>query len=96
MSYARVVKGDLQPGKMDDFVRLFENEFAPAMQQASGFQQLVALSDRTTNSFLVVTIYASQADVEASEPGFRERASKATAFLTGPPQASVYEVAVQA
>jgi quinol monooxygenase YgiN len=96
MSYARVVRGDFQPGKIDEFLRLFESEFVPALQQESGFQQVVILADRTANSLLAVVIYASQADVEANEVGFRERASKAAPFLAGPPQASVYEVAVQA
>jgi quinol monooxygenase YgiN len=94
--YARVVRGGLQPGKADEFVQLFEREFVPAIQQESGFQQVLLFTDKSLDAVVAVVVYASRADVEANEPGFRERAAKAAPLLAGPPEASVYEVAVQA
>jgi hypothetical protein len=57
---------------------------------------VLLFTDRSLDALLAVVVYASKADVEANEPGFRERAAKAAPLLAGPPEASVYEVAVQA
>jgi heme-degrading monooxygenase HmoA len=90
--YARVVQAMVKPGKMDEFLRMFKDEFAPEIQKDAGFAQ--SFLTREGDSIAVMTVYAAKADVDATDPLFRARVAKALDLFTGPPQASTREVVV--
>jgi hypothetical protein len=94
--YARVVKGQLQPGKLEEFLGLFNEEFLPALRSSPGFEQAFVVPDPGNNTILALVLFASRADADADEAGFRERAVKAAPLLAAPPEAAVLEVAVHA
>lgn len=91
--YARVVKGTLKPGKLDEFMRLYENDIAGDLKEAKGFEQVFLTVDRNDNSILALAVYTTKDDAEADEAGFKRRAAKAAPLLVSPPEASVREVA---
>ncbi|MBG6140271.1 heme-degrading monooxygenase HmoA [Longispora fulva] len=77
---------------MDEFVRLFRDEFAPAIQKTAGFAQ--SFLTRDGDSFIAMTVFASKEDIEADEAKFKSRIGQAVDLLTGPPQSSIREVVV--
>lgn len=94
--YARVTTGRIQPGTSDELMPFFES----AAQQQQGMQGFVStqlLIDRTANTFLVVTLCETLADLEASGAVPRQVLAdpRVAAALAGPPTIAVYEVAVQ-
>ena len=90
--HARVVKGTLKPGKLDDFLRLYENEIAGDLKQAKGFEQVFLTVDRDDDSILALAVYSTRDDAEADEAGFKRRAAKAAPLLISPPESSLREV----
>jgi len=93
--HARFVASEALPGKLDEFVRLFKDEFVGALKEDQGFQSVYVFTNRDTNRFVAFAIYESEADVAASDAGFRQRAAKAADLLATRPAAETYELSVQ-
>jgi heme-degrading monooxygenase HmoA len=94
--FARVTTLQVQPGKMDDGIRVYAS-LAPQLQSVKGFISTQLLIDRTANTALVVTLYETLADIEAGATLFQQSLanSGAEALLAGPTAFTVYEVALQ-
>lgn len=94
--YARVTTGQIQPGTTDELMPFFESA-AHQQQGMKGFISTQLLIDRTANTFMVVTICATPADLEASGIVPRQTMAdpRVAAALAGAPAVAVYEVAVQ-
>jgi heme-degrading monooxygenase HmoA len=94
--YARVTTGQIQPGTTEELMPYFASA-AHQQQGMQGFISTQLLIDRTANTFLVVTICATLADLEASQTVPRQLLAdpRVAAALAGPPVIAVYEVAVQ-
>jgi quinol monooxygenase YgiN len=92
--YARIVHGSVKPNQMDEFLRMFREEFVPILKETAGFEQMIIVPDRDNDSIVALVMYASKADADADDAGFRQRAAKLSHLLAGPPQASVNEVAI--
>jgi len=94
--HARVTTGQIQPGMLDELMPFYES----AAQQQKGMKGFVStqlLTDRTANKFMVVTLFETQADLEASETVPRQTLAdpRVAATLAGAPVIAVYEVAVR-
>jgi heme-degrading monooxygenase HmoA len=96
MMYARVTTGKIQPGTIDELMPFFESA-AHQQQGMKGFVSTQLLIDRTANTFMVVTVCATLADLEASGTVPRQVLAdpRVAAALVSPPAIAVYEVAVQ-
>jgi hypothetical protein len=95
--YARVTTLQIQPGKLDEGVRIFEEAVVPQLKGLQGFVSTLFLTDRAANKAIGVTLYETLADLEASDTLFRQSLSdpRAAATLAGPPVVAECEVAVQ-
>src|SRR5262245_45062715 len=94
--YARVTTGQVQPGKLDELIHLYE-DLAPQLRGLKGFVNTQLLTDRAANKVIVVSQYETQADLEAVEALFRQSLAdpRVAAALAGAPDIAVYEVAAQ-
>jgi quinol monooxygenase YgiN len=94
--YARVVSGQYQPGKMDEGIQLFRDFLTPAAKE-QGSKGLLGLVDRATGKAISITLWETEADLQASETSgyYQEQLAKFAPLFTGPPQREVYEVAAQ-
>lgn len=63
--YARTTRLQLQPGKMDDFKRIFKEVIAPALQRQPGFRSVTLLTDDANGKVLGISQWASEADLNA-------------------------------
>ena len=94
--YARVTTCQIQPGTLDELLPFYES----AAQQQKGMQGFVStqlLTDRTAKKAMIVTLFETLADLEASAtvPQQTMADPRVAAALAGPPVIAVYEVAVQ-
>ena len=96
--HARVISGDIQPGKIDEMSVFFQETVMPAAAQQQGFRGGYLLVDPRTGKALSVTLWESEADMTASQTSgyLQENLMKAAAYFTGPPTLSTYEVRVEA
>src|SRR5215469_2356771 len=94
--YTRVTTGRIQPGMSDKLVPFFQSA-AYQQQGMQGFISTQLLIDRTANTFMVVTVCETLADLEASGTVPRQvLADPGVALaLAGPPVVAVYEVALE-
>ncbi|MCI0829960.1 MAG: hypothetical protein J4N67_07455, partial [Chloroflexi bacterium] len=60
--WARVATGQVQPGKMDEFNKIYIETQKSVNQGTQGFQSARVLTDLSTNKALAVTIWATEAD----------------------------------
>jgi len=94
MMHARVTTFQIQPGKFDEVIRLFES-LVPKSEQ--GFVTGLLLTDRAANKAITVTVWQTLADLNASD-AYRQQqiaSSQVAALLTGKPVTEVCEVAVR-
>ncbi len=94
--HARVTTGQFQPGTLDELMPFYES----AAQQQKGMKGFVStqlLTDRTANKWVVVTVFETLADLEASATVPRQTLAdpRVAAAMAGPPVVAVYEVAMQ-
>lgn len=94
--YARVTSAQIQPGKMDELMRFFQESVLPAAQQQQGFKGMLVLADPSQNKGMAITLWETEADLQSSESGYyQEQLVKASPLLAGSPVAASYQVAVQ-
>jgi len=96
--HARIVAGLAKPGTIDQGISIYENSVAPATQEQRGFKGVFFLVNRDTNQFMSVTLWETEADMEAGEASgyLQEQIAKAAAIIAAPPTTEHYEVSVQA
>jgi len=96
--YARAVTIQVQPGKLDEAIRIFQDSVVPAAKQQKGFKSIWLLTDRNTGKGLSVGLWETEADRTASETSgyFGEQLAKFGGLFAAPPITERYEVSVQA
>ncbi len=95
--YTRVLTLQVQAGKLDELKDIFENAVVPEVKKAEGFVSLTLLENRKMNKALMMSTWASEATMGASDKsGLLQAAiAKFSACLTAPPVREVYEVSAQ-
>jgi hypothetical protein len=91
--FARVHTLETTPEQHDAGLEIIRNELLPWMRDSTGFRGLIGLTDRAGGTSLVVTLWADEESLRASErPG--EKLSALTARVTGATRRSLddYEV----
>lgn len=96
--YARVTNGQLHPDKIDEATRVYQESIVPALKHAKGFKSLLALTDRATGKGLVIALWETEAEMQASQTSglYQEQMMKMAHLLVGMPSVETYEVTVQA
>ncbi|HLW03616.1 MAG TPA: hypothetical protein VKT82_33525 [Ktedonobacterales bacterium] len=95
--YARVTSGQLHPDKIDEASRMYEESIVPALKQAKGFKALLALTNRATGKGLVIAMWETEAEMQASQTSglYQEQMMKMAHVLVGMPSFETYEVMAQ-
>ena len=96
--FARVVTIYMKPGSMDEGVSIYENSIVPAMHKQSGFKGTHLLANEDTNTALSISLWETEADMQAGEASgyLQAQFAKAAQLFAAPPTNEHYEVSVQA
>jgi heme-degrading monooxygenase HmoA len=94
--YARVTTLQSLPDRLDEGVRIFA-ALAPEIKSQQGFVSTLLLIDRAANKAIVVTLWETLADLEASEANRQQQLANPSvaALLAGAPVREVCEVAMR-
>ena len=94
--FARVITLQLLPGKLDEFLRIFQDAIAPAAAAQQGFGGITVLTDPRIGTVLVVGLWETVAEMLASEIGDdEEQLARVSGLFAAPSAREVYEVSVQ-
>ena len=96
--YARVVNIQLQPGKTNEGVSIYQDSVVPAAKQQKGFKSALLLTDANSSKGFSITLWETEADMTAGEASgyYQEQIAKFGSILAAPPVREHYEVSVQA
>ena len=92
--HVRAFRGQVQPGKLEEAIKLFDNSIVPAARQQQGFKGSLLLTNPTTGQFLSLGFWESEADLLASETSgyLSEQLAKVAPHLAAQPVREVYQV----
>ena len=96
--YARVTIVLMQPGKLDEGIRVYRDSVVPAAKQQKGFKGIYLLTDRNTSKSISIALWQTEADMKAGESSgyFQQQLAKFKDIFGAPPVREQYEVSVQA
>jgi quinol monooxygenase YgiN len=94
--YSRVVTANVLPDKLDEVIRLWRDSVAPANSQQKGWISARMLVNRKTGKAIVVALWETEADLQASAgPYLQEQLAKFVGLLAAPPVEELFEVAAE-
>ena len=95
--YARVTTVSIQPDKVAETTRIYNESILPAVKAASGNQGVYLLVDSASGKGMSITLWNTQADGESydSSGSYREQVAKVAPFFSAPPSLATYEVGAQ-
>jgi len=81
--HANVTSGEIQPGKVDDFITTYRNSVKPVVEAIPGLKNLYVLTDQDTSKGMIVAIYGTKEEAEnAQQDGhFQEALGKLASTL---------------
>jgi quinol monooxygenase YgiN len=96
--HVRVTRVQLQPDKVDEAIRIYQDSVVPAAKQQPGFHSTQLITDRTSGAGMAITVWESEAALLAGESGgyYQEQVAKFAPLLAAPPVREVYEQSVSA
>ena len=85
--FARVTHIHSEPERLAEVTALYRDSVMPVIRLQPGYHSTLLLTDPATGKGLSITVWQSEADLEASEStGFlREQVGKVMPLLSGPP-----------
>ncbi len=92
---AQVVRIQVQPGKVDEAISIFNSAVRPVVQEQKGFKDAYFLVDHEANRIVGFSLWETQADLSAlgTNGSYQEQAAKLAAVFAAPPEGEIYEVA---
>jgi heme-degrading monooxygenase HmoA len=94
MVFARLTELEFLPDNVEDGFRLVRDSIVPTIKEQGGFRGLVFLRDPQTGSASVLSLWDSEADMDATVTGnYPVQIAKVSTLLSGPPKRRIYEVA---
>ena len=90
--HARINIAEWNPQKMKEAVRLTEETIIPAYQKQQGFRGYLLLTEHGSERAIAITMWETEADMEASAAVARAMIPKLKDILRGPPETTTYEV----
>ncbi len=92
--FAKVTSLQVKPGKIDDFIKIYNETQKSVNQQGQGFQSARLLTDTSTNKAIAVTMWATENDAKASVTTSRTEnlMVRFGEVVEGPPTIEHYEV----
>ena len=96
--YARMTVAHAQPDRFEEAVAAVQAAFVPAAREQPGYRGFLLLTDRDRQQLVGISLWETEADVEASGGGsgyYRQRMADFVGLLVGPPTTTTHEVAVR-
>ena len=96
--FARFTIVQVNPDKVDEVIRLYEESVVPAAKSQKGYRGAYLYTDRKTGKGYSISLWDSEEDAIANEQSgyYKEQVGKFSEYLTAPPVQEGYEVSVQA
>ncbi len=96
--HARVTTVSVQPDKVTETTRIYNESILPAIKAANGNRGVFLLIDPASGKGVSITLWDSQTDGEVydSSGSYREQVGKVAQYFSAPPSLDTYEVAAQA
>ena len=88
----------MKPGKMDEAIGMYRDSVVPTLKAQKGFKGLYWLTDRSSDKYIVFTLWETEADMKATETSglLQEVIAKFGAFVASTPAIERYEVSFHA
>jgi hypothetical protein len=95
--HARVTTVSVQPDKVAETTRIYNESILPVVKAASGNRGVYLLIDATSGKGHSITLWNAEADGQAYDMSgsYREQVSKISQFFSAPPSLATYDVAAQ-
>ena len=92
--YARVTTVSIQPDKIADATRVFNESIIPAVKSGAGNRGIYLLLDSATGQGMSISFWNSEAEGQAYDTSgsYREQVAKVAPFFAGPPSLTTYDV----
>jgi len=92
--HAQVVRVLVQPGKLDEAMRIRGDSVVPLARQQAGYRGGLAFVDRDSSRITAVFLWETRADLEAFAGSdlYQEQLRRVGPYLAGPPEREVCEV----
>jgi quinol monooxygenase YgiN len=96
--HVRVTRVQIQPDKVDEAIRIYQESVVPAINQQAGFRSTQLINDRASGVGMAITVWESEAAMQASEANgfYQEQVAKFAPLLSSPPVREVFELTVSA
>ena len=93
---AQVMTLQLQPGKLDEFLRIFQDVITPIAAAQPGFGGITLLTDSQLGIVVAFGLWDSKADLLLSDHTYDQtKLGEVNKLLAGPPLREAYDVSVQ-
>ena len=95
--HARIMSGQVQPGKEDELTNIYRDSVIPAAKQQKGFKGGLLLVDPNTGKCVSISLWETEAEMTAGESSgyLREQVAKLTPTFAAPPVREAFEVRLQ-
>lgn len=96
MAQARVARVTLDPERVDEFIRSWENEVLSIARAAPGFVRAYGLHDPKTREALSVMLVERPETLNAAWSRMQQAAGALTGYAAGPASFGTYDVRIEA
>ncbi len=95
---ARISRGSIQPGKMDEFVAATRETVESVYKKHKGFKGFLLLTDGNANEAVSISLWETAADMAAHEIGedYQRRMAEVLPLSDGRPALEHFEVRIRA
>ena len=95
--YARATIAHYHPGTQEEATSILRDIMLPKAREQHGFKGALILNDAIMNTGIIITLWKTEADLEASQPPaeIMEAIERLGLLLTEQTTQGVYEVVVQ-
>ena len=62
--YANVTSGEVLPGKIDEFIKIYYESVKPIVEKIAGLENLYVLTDESNSKGLIIAVYGNKEDAE--------------------------------
>jgi heme-degrading monooxygenase HmoA len=95
--YARIVVGEVQAGKMEEFSQQWQEAVLPDLSREPGFQGVYLLKNSAESKITVIGLWETESHARASEAGYaQQRLPRVAHLLNGKPASEIAEVILRA
>ncbi len=94
--FARVTTGTGSPERIDETVRIYQEQMVPTLRQQQGFQNAIFVADRSSGKGISITLWDSEEAARAAEAQAQQMRAQAreSMQIRETPTVELYEVAV--